>query len=95
MSVHWKAYHLNKMIQDALRNPEAMNRLMSTEESVFDEYRFNEAEKNVFRNPNSDALRAIGVHPVLAMVYMIPRDEAARKMLTVDPMFLDYLKGVQ
>ncbi|MBV2205694.1 MAG: hypothetical protein KUL87_09755 [Pseudomonas sp.] len=94
MSIHWKAYHLNRMIQDAFRNPAAMERLMNAEESVFEEYRFSEAEKEAFRDPNPAALRAIGVHPILAMVYMIPRDETARKTLTVDPLFLEQLKEV-
>lgn len=92
MSVHWKAYHLNKMIQDAMRNPALMGRLMESPEAVFTEYRLSEAEKEVFRAPTAPALRSVGVHPVLAMVYMIPHDESARRQLSMDPVFLDKIK---
>lgn len=91
MAVHWKAYHLNRMIQDALRNPPLMGRLLTAPESMFDEYKLSDAEKAVFREPSPPALQQLGVHPILAMVYMIPRDEQARKQLTIDPVYLNQL----
>lgn len=91
MAIHWKAYHLNRMIQDALRQPALMGRLMMEPEALFDEYKMTESEKTVFREPNPERLQSIGVHPILAMVYMIPRDDQARKRLTIDPAFLNDL----
>jgi hypothetical protein len=92
MAIHWKAYHLNKMIQDALRRPECMQRLMTSPEEVFSDYKLNEEERIVFRAPSKEKLRQIGVHPIFAMVYMIPSDEKARKSLTISPELLNRIK---
>lgn len=92
MAIHWKAYHLNKMIQDAFRNPALMGRLMQDPESMYADYGLTEEEKAVFRKPSSPELRKIGVHPVFAMVYMIPWDEKVRKTLTISP---ELLKRIQ
>lgn len=92
MAIHWKAYHLNKMIQDALRRPECMRRLMTSPEEVYAEYRLTEEERAVFRQPTREKLRRIGVHPIFAMVFMIPSDEKARKSLTISPELLNRIK---
>lgn len=91
MAIHWAAYHLNKMLQDALRNRAMMGQLFSAPEPIFDEYGLSEKEKLVFRNPDRSALQSLGVHPVLAMVYMIPRDKKAAAQLTIDPVLLNRL----
>lgn len=92
MATHWKAYHLNRMIQESLRSPQLMRRLLSDPEPVFTEFGLAAEEAAVFRNPSQERLKSIGVHPILAMVYMIPRDPKAAKQLTIDPVFLSQLK---
>jgi len=80
------------MIQDAMRDGELMGRLLTAPTPVFDEYGLTDEERTVFSNPSSAALKQIGVHPILAMVFMVPRDEQLRKKLTIDPVFLKELK---
>lgn len=92
MAEYWKAYHLNKMVQDAMRNGELMERLLTDPTPVFHEYGLTEEEQTVFRNPSSVALTQLGVHPILAMVFMVPRDERLRRQLTIDAAFLNKIK---
>lgn len=92
MTRHWKAYHLNRMIQDCLKNPELMGRLMGCDPALFDRYELAESERAVFRKPTSAALRGLGIHPILAMVYMIPHDEPLRNKLTISPEHLQRMK---
>ncbi len=92
MSVHWPKYHLNKLIQDALRDPAKMGALLQQPDGMFSQYGLDEREKATFRNPDAAALIGLGVHPILAMVYMIPFDPAARQKLSVDAKFVDALE---
>jgi hypothetical protein len=92
MTTQWKAYHLNKMLQDALKNRPLMGRLVGADEQVFDDYQLTEAEKEVFRKPTGVALRKLGVHPILAMIYMIPHDAPLRNLLMISPEHLARLK---
>ncbi len=92
MAHHWKAYHLNRMLQNALKDRPLMGRLLGADEQVFADYGLTELEKTVFRNPTGAALRKLGVHPILAMVFMIPRDEPLRNKLTISPEHLNRMK---
>jgi hypothetical protein len=92
MTTQWKAYHLNKMVQESLRNPAQMGQLISTAEELFNKYQLTEKERAVFRRPTGAALRALGLHPILAMVNMIFHDEKQRNLLTISPEHLARLK---
>lgn len=92
MTKHWQAYHLNRMIQDCLKNPPMMGQLFGGAPELFDRYQVTERERAVFRKPTSAALRALGLHPILAMIFMIPHDEALRNKLTISPEHLARLK---
>jgi hypothetical protein len=92
MTRHWQAYHLNRMIQDCLKNPPQMGQLMSGAAELFDRYQVTEAERAVFRKPTGAALRSLGIHPILAMIYMIPHDEPLRNKLTISPEHLQRMK---
>jgi hypothetical protein len=92
MTRHWQAYHLNRMIQDCLKSPPQMRRLIGGDPALFEQYRVSESERAVLRKPNGAALRGLGIHPVLAMIYMIPHDEPLRNKLTISP---EHLKRMQ
>jgi hypothetical protein len=92
MTTQWQAYHLNKMVQESLRNPAQMGQLISTSEALFDKYQLTEAERVVFRKPTGAALRELGLHPILAMVNMIFHDEKQRDLLTISPEHLARMK---
>lgn len=92
MTRHWQAYHLNRMIQDCLKNPPKMGRLMGGDPALFDEYQVSDGERAVLRQPTGAALRGLGIHPILAMIYMIPHDEPLRNKLTISPEHLARMK---
>ena len=91
MTQHWEAYHLNRMIQDCLKSPAKMGQLIQCDVSLFDQYQVSESERAVFRKPTGAALRELGVHAILAMIYMIPHDEPLRNKLTISPEHLQRL----
>jgi hypothetical protein len=92
VSHHWKAYHLNRMIQDALADPPLFGQLFENPEPVYARYNLSEAEKQVFRQPSRPALRALGIHPILAMIFMIPREPGTEVHMSIAP---EHLKRLQ
>lgn len=92
MSRHWQAYHLNRMLQDALANLPMFGQLFTDPEPIYAQYGLSEAEKAVFRSPNRPALRQLGVHPILAMIFMIPREPGTEVHMSIAP---EHLKKLQ
>lgn len=92
MTHHWQAYHLNRMIQDALADPSLFGQLFTDPEPIYQRYGLTEAEKNVFRKPNRPALRQLGIHPILAMIFMIPREPGTEVHMSIAP---EHLKRLQ
>lgn len=92
MAQHWPKYHLNRLIQDALHDPAKMGELIKQPDDLFKEYGLSEQERTALKKPDAGVLIELGVHPILAMVYMIPFDHAVQAKLSVDPKFVTELE---
>lgn len=92
MAQHWPKYHLNKLVQDALRDPAKMGALVQQPEKLFEQYGLSDQEQATMKQPDARSLIALGMHPILAMVYMIPFDPTAQARLTADRKFIEALE---
>lgn len=94
MAQHWPKYYLNSLIQDAFRNPPMMGELLQQPDGLFARYGLNEQEQAAMRKPDPATLVGLGVHPLLAMAYMVPFDAAVREKLSIDAHFAQVMENL-
>lgn len=77
------SYRVNLLIQSMCRSPEAIARLNSDPERVFEEFGLTEIERRACREGTVEAMARAGVHPILQMHWLMARNPEIMRQMSI------------
>lgn len=77
------SYRGNYLIQIMCRTPEAIARLNVDPEKIFEEFGFDDQEKQAFREGSIESMGRVGVHPILQIHYLLARSPEMVELMSI------------